>query len=197
MLKKAASKGGPAASKPAASKSTGRQQPQTQHAETTEETGAEETGAGDDEGGSEADVFDSVKSRGAVADGKYEAVIKEFVLQPADEKGRSVRLKVVIADEGEYQGAEVPQWYKVFDAPDANGKVKAARGAEFLKADLAKLGYPDFRFADLEGILQEIVDNKTGVLVSVKQNGQFTNVYVNGLSEESQVIADFLASHPF
>lgn len=194
MIKKqapTATKGGPSGS----AKSSGKPQlKQPPVADTGEDTPG---GEGDEGADSEADVFDNVRPQGTVDNGKYEAVIKEFVLQDADEKGRSVRLKVAIADEGEFQGVELAQFYKVLEAPNAAGKVTAGKGAAFLKADLVKLGHENVRFADMPDVFEEIVEAKTGVLVTVKQNGAFTNVYINGLSEDSQVIADFLATNPF
>ncbi len=157
---------------------------------------AKQAPAGDEGGsddGDESSVFDSVKPQGKVDDGKYDAVIRELVLQPFDPaKGRSVRLKVTIADEGDFQGAEAVQFYKIIEADKSAGK-----GAAYLKADLAKLGYEDVRFADMEKVFDEIVENKTGILCTVKNNPPYTNVYVNALAEDSEVIAAFLATNPF
>lgn len=140
---------------------------------------------------SKADVFGAVKPQGKVDEGKYEAVIQEFVMQDADEKGQSARIKYEIADEGDFRGQVLTQFYKVFEADESAGK-----GAAFLKKDLAVLGYEDVGLDDLEGVMEEIVKADTGVLISVKQNGQFTNCYLGGLAEDSDVIKEYLANRP-
>lgn len=142
--------------------------------------------------GSAASAFDNAKAQGSVAPGKYEAVIEELVLQDADEKGQSVRIKYGIATAGDERNNKVAQWYKILEADESEGK-----GASFLKKDLAILGYPDVRFADLEDAFKEIVEKDLGVLVTVKQNGQFTNVYLSGLCEDQDVIDEYLDQRTF
>ena len=115
-----------------------------------------------------------------------------MVLQPEDEKGQSVRINFEIATEGEARGEKLAQFYKCFEANGDPGK-----GLNFLKRDLAILGKPDVKFSELEDVFQEIVDAQTGVLITVKQNGQYTNVYLNGLCEDSSVIDDYLANRGF
>lgn len=139
-----------------------------------------------------AGAFDSTKPQGAVEPGKYEGVIEEMVLQDPDEKGQSVRLKYGIATAGDFRGVQVTQWYKILEADNTAGK-----GAAFLKKDLAILGYPDVKFADLEQAFEEIVEKNIGVLMTVKQNGAFTNVYLGGLCEDSDVIDEYLDSRTF
>lgn len=140
---------------------------------------------------SEADLFDSQKAAGQVDPGKYEALITELVLQDKDEKGRSVRIKYEIASEGEMRGEQATQWYKIFDEQG-----QPARGAQFLKKDLAVLGYPDVKFKELEEVFEEIVEKQLGVLIQVKLNQGYTNVYLQGLSEGSDVIEDYLQNRP-
>jgi hypothetical protein len=142
--------------------------------------------------GNKADLFDKAKATGAVEPGKYEAIIAEMVLQPEDEKGQSVRINVEIATEGEFRGEKLAQFYKCFEANGDPGK-----GLNFLKRDLAILGKPDVKFSELEDVFQEIVDAQTAILITVKQNGQYTNVYLNGLCEDSAVIDDYLATRGF
>jgi hypothetical protein len=149
---------------------------------------------GDEAGGgdSEADLFDSTKAQGAIDGGKYVAIIGEAVLQDKDEKGRSCRFQYEIATDGEFRGQKVTQFYKMFEA---NGD--AGKGLAFLKKDLAVLGYSDIKFGDLENVFEEIVEKNIGCNVTVKQNGQFTNVYLNGLSEDTEVVEDYLANRVF
>jgi hypothetical protein len=140
---------------------------------------------------SEADLFDSTKAMGVIEPGKYEALISELVLQDKDEKGRSVRIKYEIASEGEMRGEQATQWYKIFDEAG-----QPAKGAQFLKKDLAVLGYADVKFKELEEVFDEIVEKQLGVLIQVKLNQGYTNVYLQGLSEGSDVITDYLENRP-
>lgn len=150
--------------------------------------GDEQTGGG----GSEADLFDQTKAQGAIDGGKYVAIIGEAILQDKDEKGRSCRFQYEIATDGEFRGQKVTQFYKMFEA---NGE--AGKGLAFLKKDLAVLGYSDIKFGDLEQVFEEIVQKNIGCNVTVKQNGQFTNVYLNGISEDTEVVEDYLANRVF
>jgi hypothetical protein len=147
---------------------------------------SEENAGDDSKSMSESALFDATKAAGNVEPGKYEALIKELVLQPKDEKGRSVRIKYEIASPGDNQGETATQWYKIFDENGAPGK-----GAQFLKKDLAVLGYSDVKFADLEEAFEEIVEKELGVLIQVKLNQGFTNVYLQGLAEDSQIIEEY------
>lgn len=143
-------------------------------------------------GMSKAELFNKTKAQGQVDSGKYEAVISEFIMQDEDEKGQSARIKYRIASEGDFQGQEITQFYKMFEANGSIGK-----GAPFLKKDLAVLGYDDVEFESLDDVLKEIEDNHLGVVITVKINGAFTNAYLGGLCEDSDIIKEFLANNPF
>lgn len=151
-------------------------------------------GDGDENAGGEskADLFDSTKPQGAIDGGKYVALIAEMILQKPDEKGQSARVTYEIATEGEFQGQKATQFYKMFEADESAGK-----GLAFLKRDLAVMGYSDVKFGDLEDVFEEIVNKNVGANVTVKQNGQFTNVYLNSLAEDSSVIDDYLQVRVF
>lgn len=142
-------------------------------------------------GQSKASLFDSTKAQGAIDGGKYEAIISEFVLQDEDEKGQSARIKYEIASEGEFQGQSLAQFYKLFEASGGVGK-----GAAFLIKDMAVLGYDEVAFDDLENVFEEIVEKQLGVVITVKINGAFTNAYLGGLCEDSDIIAEYLANRP-
>ena len=152
--------------------------------------------AADDSGGDDdarARAFDETKPQGQVDPGKYFAVIEEFVLQEVDEKGQSARVKYGIANDGEFRGQQVTQFYKLFEADGSTGK-----GAAFLKKDLAVLGYGDVKFVDMEEAMNELVEKDTGVIITVKQNQQWTNVYLAGLAEDgADVIAEYLDQRTF
>ena len=143
------------------------------------------------EGQSKADLFNQTRPQGAIDAGKYEAVIAELVLQDEDEKGQSVRINYEIATDGEFRGQRVAQFYKVFEASGGVGK-----GAAFLRKDLAVLGYDNVEFDDLEDVFEEIVEKNLGVVITVKINAPFTNVYLGGLCEDSDIIQEYLADRP-
>lgn len=146
----------------------------------------------EDEESGGADAFDKTKAQGAIDPGKYDALIAELVLQDKDEKGQSVRMKYEIATDGDFRGQSVAQFYKILEADGLAGK-----GAAFLKKDLAILGYPDVKYADLETAFEEIVQKEMGVVITVKQNGTFTNCYLGGVSEDSEVVAEYIAQRVF
>lgn len=142
---------------------------------------------------SKAQAFDDAKATGSVEAGKYEAVIRELVLQDADEeKGQSARIKFIIASEGDSQGQTTTQWYKLFEADES-----PARGLEFLKKDMAILGYPDVKFKELEEVFEEIVEKKIGVVITVKHKDGFVNTYIQGLCEDSEIIEEFVEKNPW
>lgn len=152
--------------------------------------------AGDDEGGEDqslADIFDNVKQQGKVDEGKHDAIIREFVLQPFKEgDGQSVRSKYHIIS-GECAGQEITQFYKIILADRTPGP-----GAGYLKQHLAMLGHTDVTYGDMEEVFEEIVNNEQlGVLITVKQNGQFTNAYLNGIMPDPQEVIDYRAENPF
>lgn len=141
---------------------------------------------------SKAQAFDNAKVAGTVPAGKYEAIIDSIVLQKPDDKGQSSRITFKIASEGDAQGSTVPQWSKLFDENE-----EPQRGLEFLKKDLAILGYPDVKFAELEDVFEEITNKHLGVVITVKHKDGFVNCYIQGLAEGSEVIAEFLANNPY
>lgn len=181
--------GKPAGGKPApAPTPTRKQQPQTEHPA----DGSEGGGGGEEQVMDKSALFNKAKAAGQVDNGRYEGIIAELVLQPEDEKGQSVRVKYEIATDGDFRGESVTQWYKIFEANGTQGK-----GLGFLKRDLTMLGYPDVDFDSLEDAFEEIVDKNTAVVFQVKQNGNFTNVYLQGLCEDSDVIAEYLDKRGF
>lgn len=141
---------------------------------------------------SKAQAFDEVSpGGGAVPAGKYEAVLKEAVLQDPDDKGQSARFKVLIASEN-YMGEELTWWNKIFDVDE-----NPTGGVKFLKQTLAKLGYPDVTFDDLESVFEELTNDHPGCAIQVKINEGYTNVYINGLIEDSPAIRALHETNPF
>lgn len=149
-----------------------------------------ETDEGSDEAAAAA--FDNTKAQGQVEGGKYEALLADMVLQPKNDQGQSVRAEYEIADEGDYRGVKVAQFYKIIEA---NGD--AGKGAAFLKKDLVVLGFPDVSYGALKECFEEIKDKELAVHVTIKQNGAYTNVYLNGLAEGSDVVAEYMTTRAF
>lgn len=109
-----------------------------------------------------------------------------------------LELEGELADEGEdqgkltakitYEGAEdedegvagktLSQWYQLATEDGELGK-----GIGFLKKDLNVLGYEDVGISDLEEVFASIVTERPKVVINVKQNGQYTNAYLQGLAE--------------
>jgi hypothetical protein len=138
-----------------------------------------------------ADAFDSAQPAGQVAPGKYEAILVDAVLQALDDKGRSARISYEIAQEGDSQGNKLTQFYKLFEAGSTEETPIVGKGADYMKRDLAILGYGDARFADLEDVFETLKDEMPGVVVTVKQNQQYTNVYLGGLVESSPSLDEY------
>lgn len=133
---------------------------------------------------SKAKSFDEVSEGSDVKDGKYEAIVKEFILQdPIEGKGQSVRFTVVIASE-DFRGESITGWFKIFEDQDQE---VAAKGAKFFKKACTILGYTVTQ-ANLEEVCEQITQDQPGVLIQKKTNEGFDNVYFNGLIEDSPAI---------
>ena len=131
-----------------------------------------------------ADVFDDTQPQGQTEPGKYDSVLVEAVLQAPDDRGQSARFSYEIASEGDNQGNRVTQFYKLLNDDGSRGQ-----GMAFLKRDLAVLQKGDVAGDELEDALKELSEEMPGCSITVKQNGAFTNVYLNGISESDAVDA--------
>lgn len=135
--------------------------------------------------GSLASAFDSTPAGAGFATwpaGKYQVNLTSAELMPYDSsKGQSVQFTYTGHEDEEegVAGKEIRQWYKI-----ANADGKAGPGIGFLKKDLAILGYEDVTFADLEDTLDRIQSEQPLLSVNVKQNGQYANVYIEGLVDQ-------------
>ncbi len=143
------------------------------------------TGGEPDDTGSLASAFDSTPAGGGFASwpaGKYRVNLTGAEMLPHDDKkGQSVQFTYTGHEDEDdtVAGKEVKQWYKI-----ANADGSAGPGIGFLKKDLAILGYEDVTFADLEDTLDRVQSEQPLLNVNVKQNGQYSNVYIEGLVEE-------------
>lgn len=127
-----------------------------------------------------ADKFDDAP-KGAAASmpaGKHKVIITGFEITEND-KGVSAVIEYTGHADSEVEDKKLKQYYKIQDAAGEVGQ-----GAGFLKADLEKLGFEDVSGADLEETLAEIVSKEIVCMITVKQNGQWTNAYLDGVVED-------------
>lgn len=164
--------------------------------EGTEEPTAAETGSrfkkrGAGDGSSPrrslSDAFDEAKPGGGFMPvGKHEVLITNFELEGeiADNIDEQKKLKAIVTYEGVpgekegVDGKELKSWYSLCDD---NGEPQGGMG--FIKKDLDVLGYDEVKIDDLAEVLQQITAERPKVIISVKQNGQYTNAYLQGLAE--------------
>lgn len=136
-----------------------------------------------------ADVFDSTKpGRGLMPAGDFRAIVKGYELdgEIADDPDEQGALKVKVTYEGHEDeeegvaGKTISQWYQIADDDGQPGP-----GIPFLKGDLDILGYEDVLLADLQEIFDDVEAEQPQVIIKVKQNGQYTNAYLQGLADEA------------
>jgi hypothetical protein len=140
--------------------------------------------------GSLAAAFNA--SKGSVVGmsvGKHTCNITDFQFIE-NEKGMSAMVEYTAHDDDDDAGKKNKGYYSLMTASpglDKNGdpipgEIKG--GVDFLKGDLAKLGYEDIDFDDLEATFAEIRKEEPLVEVKCVQNGQYFNVYLQGVSED-------------
>lgn len=134
-----------------------------------------------------ADVFDETKpGRGLMPAGDYKMIVKGYEMdgEIAEDPEEQGPLKVKVTYEGHEDeeegvaGKTISQWYTIADDDGEPGP-----GIPFLKGDLDVLGYEDVLLADLQEIFDDVEAEEPEVIVKVKQNGQYTNAYLQGLAE--------------
>lgn len=128
-------------------------------------------------------AFDAAKPGGGFMPvGKHVANITEFVLEEPNEKGTSAKVTYEGSEQSENEevhGKSLSQWYKLLDKEG-----QPAQGLGFLKRDLEILGYADVTGDQMEDVMAQITNARPLVSINVKQNGQYTNAYLNGLVED-------------
>jgi hypothetical protein len=140
----------------------------------------------------QAEAFDSASSSLNIPPGKYEAIIVEAKLLDMDpQKGRKVFFKYEVCDEGDVKGKSATQYYSILQ-PDGS----AAKGLPIFKKDMEVLGFPGIKFDQLEEALAALVEEKVGVSLEAKQNGQWLNVNIKGVVENSEIIEEYRANRP-
>lgn len=112
-----------------------------------------------------AEAFDNTSATNNADDlppGKYEAIVKNAVLQEPDAKGQSIRMSFDLCNPDLAENNQVTTWFKLFDA---NGN-KVDGGIRAFKGTMAKLGYKP-KFDELDEVLAEIMEERPGVLLKV------------------------------
>ena len=131
-------------------------------------------------GKSKADLFDETKPNEGfgIPQGAYEALIVGAELkrdESSEKESIEMTYEVINHRDDELNGKTVKAWYNLFDKDGT-----PAKGGGFWKRDSAVIGY-ECKYADLEETLAGLVEDQVEVAITVKVNGQFTNIYLNGL----------------
>jgi hypothetical protein len=139
-------------------------------------------------GGGLADAFDSVKGFNNADDvpiGKYEAIIRDVVLQEPDAKGQSARMHFELCSDDFTDANSVTTWFKL---QDTDGE-PVRGGLMALKATLAKLGY-DPKGDELEAVFEEITNENPGVLIKISyttDSNHYQRIQVDSLCDNEVV----------
>ena len=107
--------------------------------------------------------------------GKHQCNITDMQFIEND-KGASVMVEYTAHEDDDDAGKKSRQYYKLLDAEE-----NVCAGVDFLKGDLAKLGYADVDFDDLEATLSQIRKEEPLVEIKCVQNGQYLNAYLQGV----------------
>jgi hypothetical protein len=134
-----------------------------------------------------ADLFDAADINDAsnkLSEGEHEVRLNEIKIIEDEKKG-SIAITSFEAIDGDEEGKKAGARYKLTDA-DGNG----APGMSILKRDLALLGFENVKGKKLLKACEELTEAQPMCIVCVKQNGQYTNVYLQGLAEEAVANTD-------
>lgn len=129
---------------------------------------------------SKEDAFDSAEPESGfgIPNGNYIVHLVKCVVDKSKAPKETVQFHYEVA-EGDQEGKTVVSFYNLYDA-----KGEQMRGIGFLKRDCEMLGQPAFRYAELEEAMQTLEAERLQCNISVKQNGQWTNVFLQGLAED-------------
>lgn len=127
---------------------------------------------------SRADAFNDAKPETGfgVPPGPYQAHLVGAVRE-IDGQKESVKVSYEVA-EGEEEGKTINAWYNLFSKDGVPMK-----GAGFMKRDFEILGQPELDYDQLDEQLEALQAERLLCNLTVKQNGQWTNVYLQGLAE--------------
>lgn len=130
-----------------------------------------------------ADLFDKTKPGGGFMPvGKHTCYLTSLEVEGKLDGEDKLKVKVTFEgaeDEEEgVSGKSLSSWYSL---RSEDGEPMGGIG--FLKRDLEILGYADISLSDLEELCSTITNERLKVVINVKQNGQYTNAYLQGLAE--------------
>ena len=129
------------------------------------------------------DMTDPTEASNNLPAGEQKAILADIQVNKDKTKGTAVFFKWQGVDEAE--GKTSSQMYKLTD-----GEGTKAPGLAYLMRDLALLGYEGIKGKNLEKTLKEIVEEEITAIVNVKEKGEYTNVYVQGLPVDEDVDPD-------
>ncbi|MBH8609096.1 DUF669 domain-containing protein [Thermoactinomyces sp. CICC 10521] len=113
--------------------------------------------------------------RGPLPDGEYKVQVEAFLMARSRQGKPQLQWSLKIID-GEYKGRTINK-YNGFDTPEKLG---------YLKVDLLKAGLKITKLSDLADKMGDMFGKK--LLITVKQNGDYRNVYIEKeLNESNQV----------
>lgn len=127
---------------------------------------------------SKADAFNDAAPESGfnIPAGQYIAHLTGAVKETEGEK-ESVKFSYEIA-EGEHESKGLAAWYNLFDKDG-----KPMRGMGFFKRDVELLGQEEIPYEELDDRLEDLASERLLCNISVKHNGQFVNVYLQGLAQ--------------
>jgi hypothetical protein len=128
---------------------------------------------------SKEDAFDNAEPEVGfgIPNGGYRAHLVKCVVDRQAMPKESVMFGYEIA-EGDFEGKQINSWYNLFDKEG-----KAMKGIGYFKRDCEVLGQPSFKLAEIDEAMQNLEQERLLCNINVKQNGQWTNVFLQGLAE--------------
>lgn len=113
--------------------------------------------------------------------GRYQGLITGGELINDPEKGISVYFETTITDEGDFEHKKTRTYFNLF-GPDE----EELPGCAFFKRTVQMFGLTDeiTSMQDVEDFIASTVEAKPWVVIDVKRNGKYTNVYINELLED-------------
>lgn len=153
----------------------------------TKKTAPKSTGSSTSNKRSLADMWDDTdpsEASNSLPPGEQEVRINKMELKDDPKKGKAVFVEYE-SIEGDNEGRKARQLYKLTDAD--GGK---APGLAYLMRDLALLGYEKIEGKKLPKVLKEITEEQPMVIVTAKENGQYINVYLQGLVDDATTGSD-------
>lgn len=128
---------------------------------------------------SKEDAFDNAEPETGFGGpvGNFAAHLVKCGVDRTKSPKESVRFDYEIA-EGDDEGKAVVAWYNLFDKDG-----QPMRGIGFFKRDMEILGQPSFKLAEIDEVLQALEAERPLCNITGKQNGQFYNIYLQGLAQ--------------